>query len=242
MYRRALYEVEGGKAKSAPPPWSEDAMAEGSESGDGCGCTGDPVRAEKDPAYRRALWIVVILNLGFGAIEIVGGFIANSQALKADSLDFIGDGTITLACLVAIGWTALARTRIALAQGLFLLTLGLGVIGVALWRALTAVPPEAELMGGIGFVALLVHLTSAAVLSRFREGDANVRAVWLFSRNDAVANVAVIIAAGLVAWTGQAWPDLAVAAIIAALFLHSAYEILRSARTELRELSTVTGQ
>ena len=207
-------------------------MAEGSESGDGCGCTGDPVRAEKDPAYRRALWIVVLLNLGFGAIEIVGGFIANSQALKADSLDFIGDGTITLAGLVAIGWTALARTRIALAQGLFLLTLGIGVIGVALWRALTAVPPEAELMGGIGVAALLVNL-----LSRFREGDANVRAVWLFSRNDAIANVAVIIAAGLVAWTGRAWPDLAVAAVIAALFLHSAYEILRSARTELRELS-----
>ena len=87
-----------------------------------------------------------------------------------------------------------------------------------------------------------VNLTSAAVLSRFREGDANVRAVWLFSRNDAIANVAVIIAAGLVAWTGQAWPDLAVAAIIATLFLHSAYEILRSARTELRELSTVPGQ
>ena len=97
-------------------------------------------------------------------------------------------------------------------------------------------------MGGIGFVALLVNLTSAAVLSRFREGDANVRAEWLFSRNDAIANVAVIIAAGLVAWTGQAWPDLAVAAIIATLFLHSAYEILRSARTELRELSTVPGQ
>lgn len=133
------------------------------------GCTGDTVRAERDPAYRRALWIVVILNLGFGAVEIVGGFIANSQALKADSLDFIGDGTITLAGLVAIGWTALARTRIALAQGLFLLSLGIGVIGVALWRALTAVPPEAELMGGIGAAALLVNLTSAAVLSRFRE-------------------------------------------------------------------------
>ena len=134
-----------------------------------CGCTGDTVRAERDPAYRRALWIVVILNLGFGAIEIVGGFIANSQALKADSLDFIGDGTITLAGLVAIGWTALARTRIALAQGLFLLSLGIGVIGVALWRALTAVPPEAELMGGIGAAALLVNLTSAAVQPQRRD-------------------------------------------------------------------------
>jgi cation diffusion facilitator family transporter len=209
-------------------------MVESNEAG-GCGCTGDSARAEKDPGYRRALWIVVLLNLGFGACEIVGGFIANSQALKADSLDFIGDGTITLVGLIALGWTAAARARIALVQGIFLLTLGLGVIGVALWRALTAVAPEAELMGGIGIVALVVNVASAFVLSRFREGDANVRAVWLFSRNDALANVAVIVAAGLVAWTGSAWPDLTVAAVIAVLFLHSAYEILRGARTELLE-------
>lgn len=209
-------------------------MVESNEAG-GCGCTGDSARAEKDPGYRRALWIVVLLNLGFGACEIVGGFIANSQALKADSLDFIGDGTITLVGLIALGWTAAARARIALVQGIFLLTLGLGVIGVALWRALTAVAPEAELMGGIGIVALVVNVSSAFVLSRFREGDANVRAVWLFSRNDALANVAVIVAAGLVAWTGSAWPDLTVAAVIAVLFLHSAYEILRGARAELRE-------
>lgn len=208
-----------------------------SDEANGCGCTGDSARAEKDPAYRRALWIVVLLNLGFGACEIVGGFIADSQALKADSLDFIGDGTITLVGLIALGWTAAARARIALVQGIFLLTLGLGVIGVALWRALTAVPPEADLMGALGVVALIVNVTSAFVLSRFREGDANVRAVWLFSRNDAVANVAVIVAAGLVAWTDSAWPDLAVASVIALLFLHSAYEILRGARTELRELT-----
>src|SRR3546814_18096952 len=91
-------------------------MADSDEAG-GCGCTGDSARAEKDPAYRRALWIVVLLNLGFGACEIVGGFIADSQALKADSLDFIGDGTITLVGLIALGWTAAARARVALVQG-----------------------------------------------------------------------------------------------------------------------------
>lgn len=211
-------------------------MAEANEAG-GCGCTGDSARAEKDPGYRRALWIVVLLNLGFGACEIVGGFIADSQALKADSLDFIGDGTITLAGLVALGWTATSRARIALVQGIFLLTLGLGVIGAALWRALGAIAPEADLMGGIGLVALLVNVVAAFVLSRFREGDANMRAVWLFSRNDALGNVAVIVAAGLVAWTGSAWPDLTVAVLIAGIFLHSAYEILRGARSELRELA-----
>jgi Co/Zn/Cd efflux system component len=95
-------------------------------------------------------------------------------------------------------------------------------------------------MGGIAIVALLVNVASALVLSRFREGDANVRAVWLFSRNDALANIAVIVAAGLVAWTNSAWPDLTVAAVIAAIFLHSAYEILRSARVELHELAQAT--
>ncbi len=200
-----------------------------------CGCTGDTKRAERDPAYRRALWIVVLLNLGFGLIEIIGGFLADSQALKADALDFIGDGTISLFGLVALGWTARARSRIALTQGLFLGALGLGVIGFAVWRATNAVAPEAELMGGIGLVALLVNVSAALVLSRFREGDANVRAIWLFSRNDALANIAVIAAAGLVAWTGKAWPDLVVAGVIALLFLHSAWEITRGALSEMSE-------
>lgn len=201
---------------------------------DGCGCKADTDRAGRDPVYRRALWTVVLLNLGFGAMEIVGGFIADSQALKADSLDFIGDGIITLAGLIALGWSAAARARIALVQGIFLLTLGMGVIGAAFWRALGAAAPEADLMGGIGLLALLVNVVSAFVLSRFREGDANMRAVWLFSRNDALGNVAVIVAAALVAWTGSAWPDLTVAALIAGIFLHSAYEIIRGARSELR--------
>ena len=128
-----------------------------------------------------------------------------------------------------------ARSRIALAQGLFLGALGLGVIGFAIWRAMNAEAPEADLMGGIGIVALIVNVSAALVLSRFREGDANVRAIWLFSRNDALANVAVIAAAGLVAWTGKAWPDLAVAGVIALLFLHSAWEITRGALAEMRE-------
>jgi len=199
-----------------------------------CGCTGDTKRAERDPAYRRALWIVVLLNLGFGLIEIVGGFLADSQALKADALDFIGDGSISLLGLIALGWTARARSQIALAQGIFLATLGVGVIAFALWRATNAVAPEAELMGVIGIVALIVNVTAALVLARFRTGDANVTAIWLFSRNDAIANVAVVIAAALVGWTGAAWPDLAVAGVIALLFLHSAYEIVRNARRELR--------
>lgn len=204
-----------------------------------CGCTGDQDRARVDPAYRRALWIVIVLNIGFGLVDLTGGFIAGSQALKADSLDFLGDGSITLVGLLALGWSALARARVALIQGLFLGALGLGVIGTAIWRALNAVAPDAEVMGVIGIAALAVNVAAALVLARFREkGDAQARAIWLFSRNDALNNVAVIIAAGLVAWTQSAWPDLAVAVIVALMFLQSASEIVREALAELRDNST----
>lgn len=203
---------------------------------DDCGCTGDQDRAKVDPAYRRALWIVVVLNVGFGLAELAGGFVAGSQALKADSLDFIGDGSITLVGLLALAWSAQARARVALTQGVFLGALGIGVIAAALVRALNAVPPEAGLMGGIGLAALVVNVVAALVLARFREGgDAQARAIWLFSRNDALNNVAVIAAAGLVAWTGSGWPDLVVAGVIAIVFLQSAWEIIRDARSELSE-------
>ncbi len=201
---------------------------------DDCGCTGDQDRAKVDPAYRRALWIVVILNVGFGVVELFGGFITGSQALKADSLDFLGDGSITLIGLLALGWSALSRARVALTQGLFLGALGFGVIAAAAIRAVNAEPPEAGLMGGIGVAALIVNVVAALVLARFRkDGDAQARAIWLFSRNDALNNVAVIAAAALVAWTGSGWPDLVVAGIIALVFLHSAWEIVQDARRDM---------
>jgi len=169
-------------------------------------------------------------------VEIVGGFVARSQALKADALDFLGDGSITLVGLFALAWAEHTRARVALAQGCFLAALGLGVIAAAIWRAMNAVPPDADLMGGLGVAGLFVNISAAFALARFREGgDANARAIWLFSRNDALANVAVIIAAALVMWLKTAWPDLLVAAIIAILFLHSAWEIIRDARSELSE-------
>lgn len=202
----------------------------------GCGCHGDTQKAARDPAYRRALWIVVILNVGFGLIELVGGFLADSQALKADSLDFLGDGSITFVGLLALSWAERTRAKVALTQGIFLALLGVWVLGMAVWRAMNAVPPEAELMGGIGIAALAVNVTAALVLAKFREGgDAQARAIWLSSRNDAINNVAVIIAAGLVFWLESAWPDLLVAAAIAVVFLHSAWEIIGDARKELSE-------
>lgn len=187
------------------------------------------------PAYKRALWIVVLLNVGYGVVEMVGGFVAGSQALKADALDFLGDGFITFLGLLAVGWSLAWRARSALIQGLFLGVLGLGVLVTTGYRVLVLNQPEAELMGIFGAIALVVNVAAAAALIPHRTGDANVRAVWLFSRNDAVGNLAVVIAAGLVAWTGTPWPDLVVAVVIAGLFLQSSWSIVRDARGDLRE-------
>lgn len=190
--------------------------------------------AHVTPAYRRALWIVVGLNVGYGLIEAVGGYIAGSQALKADALDFLGDGLITFLGLLAVGWSLAWRARSALIQGVFLALLGLGVLATTAYRVIVLNQPEAELMGLFGIVALVVNLAAAAVLLPHRTGDANVRAVWLFSRNDAIGNLAVVVAAGLVWWTGTPWPDLAVAVVVAGLFLSSAWSIIRDARADLR--------
>jgi Co/Zn/Cd efflux system component/copper chaperone CopZ len=186
------------------------------------------------PAYKRALWIVVLLNAGYGLVELVGGFIAGSQSVKADALDFIGDGVISFLGLIAIGWGLAARAKAALLQGIFLGLLGAGVLVATVYRVLVYQQPEADLMGILGAIGLIINVSCAVVLLPHREGDANVRAVWLFSRNDAIGNVAVVIAAVLVAWTQTPWPDLLVAVVVAALFLQSAFSIIRDARGDLR--------
>jgi len=185
-------------------------------------------------AYRRALWVVVVLNLGYGIIEAAAGLISDSQALQADALDFVGDGAISFMGLLALRWSARRRATVALAQGLFLGALGLGVVGTTIYRVVLQQQPEAELMGVFGAVALAVNLAAAAALIPHRSGDASARAIWLFSRNDALGNLAIVIAAGLVAWTASPWPDLLVAFVIAALFLQSAQSIVRDAWKEIR--------
>lgn len=196
-------------------------------------CRVDRDLSKVNPGYRRALMVVIALNLGMGAAEVVGGIMGASQALKADALDFLGDGLITLLGLLALGRSGHWRSKAALAQGIFLAVLGVLVVGAALYRAFVPRMPSAELMGGLGVAALATNVAAALLLVRYRHGDANVRAVWLFSRNDALGNVAVILAAGLVGWTGTVWPDLIAAMGIAGLFLHAAIEILRDAWREL---------
>jgi cation diffusion facilitator family transporter len=190
------------------------------------------------PSYRRALWIVVGLNLGYGIVEAVGGFLAGSQALKADALDFLGDGLITILGLVAIHRSTSWRARTALVQGVFLMLLGLGVLANSAYRFVVPQMPSPEAMGVLAALAFVVNVAAAAVLLPHRTGDANVRAVWLFSRNDAIGNLLVLAAAALVALTGTPWPDVIVGAAVAALFLQSSLVIIRSAKRDLVEAVT----
>ena len=190
------------------------------------------------PEYRRALWIVVGLNVGYGVVETIGGLMAGSQALLADALDFVGDGLITFLGLLAIGWSLAWRARSAMIQGTFLGFLGVGVLVSTALRVLHGGVPEAGLIGLFGLLALVVNVLAVLPLMRFRKGDANMRAVWLFSRNDAIGNAAVVVAAGLVALSGRAWPDLVVAIGIAGLFLLASWSIVRDAQADLRQAAS----
>lgn len=192
-----------------------------------------PLGAERDPAYARILAWVVALNLGYGLAQILAGLWAGSQALLADSLDFLGDGLISALALVALGWTARARARTALVQGLFLAGMGLAVLTNTAMEALRPELPQATIMTVMGLGALVVNLACAVLMMRHRKGDASARAVWLFSRNDAIGNLAVVLAAVAVAILDSPWPDLLIAFAIATLFLGSAAAILRDARREL---------
>lgn len=197
--------------------------------------TADATDVHTSSAYRRALWIVILLNVGYGLIEMVGGFLSDSQALKADALDFLGDGLITLLGVIAIGWGLAWRARSALIQGIFLGILGISVLVNTVTRLADGYVPEAELMGAFGIVALVVNVASTVVLLPHRSGDSNVKAVWMFSRNDAIGNLAVVIAAVVVGWLNTAWPDIIVAFIIGSLFLQSSWVIVRDARRDMSE-------
>ncbi len=186
-------------------------------------------------APRRALIIALVLNAGMFVVEIGAGLAAGSTALLADSLDFLGDAAnygLSLAVLsLTLAWRARAALVKAASMGLF----GLWILGTVVWHLLHGTSPEAATMGVIGVLALLANLATAWVLYAHRNGDSNMQAVWLCTRNDALGNLAVLAAAGGVWLTGGSnWPDLLVATFMAGLALHAAWRVLRLASAELK--------
>ncbi len=185
--------------------------------------------------YRKILWIALIVNAAMFLIEIGAGLQAGSLSLLADAVDFAGDAmnyAVSLAVLAsALAW----RARAAILKAVSMMGFGLYVLGAAVWSVWNGEVPQAMTMGAVALLALLANVAVAWMLYAFREGDANMRSVWLCSRNDAIGNVAVFLAALGVFGTGSAWPDLAVASLMAALALHGGWTVLRQAKDELHD-------
>ena len=184
--------------------------------------------------YRRRLWAVIAINASMFLVEMIAGRLAGSQALQADALDFLGDSLTYGLSMAVIGTSLRVRASAALIKGLSLLAMGLWVFGSTIYTVFVLGVPQAQVMGAIGFLALSANVASVLLLVKYKDGDANVRSVWLCSRNDAIGNVAVMLAALGVWGTQTGWPDVIVAALMAGLFTWSAVQILRQGLSEWR--------
>jgi Co/Zn/Cd efflux system component len=180
------------------------------------------------------VWIALVINLAMFGVEIFAGVTAASAALKADALDFLGDSANYAISLGVAGMALTWRARAAMLKGASLVVLGLWVIGGTAYAAIAGTLPAAGTMGIVGGLALAANVAVALMLYRFRSGDANMRSVWICSRNDAIGNLAVVAAAFGVFGTGSGWPDLIVAAILATLGISGGIQIMREADGELR--------
>ena len=181
----------------------------------------------------RTLWIVLAVNAAMFVAELTVGLIAGSVALQADSLDMLGDAFVYAFSLYVVAKSIRWRAVSAMFKGIIMAAFGLAVLGQSIYKMLFGSVPEAELIGVMGSIALAANLFCLYLLTRHRADDVNMRSTWLCSRNDIIANVSVLAAAGLVAWTGTLWPDIAVGLIIATLFLKTSISVLSEAREEL---------
>lgn len=189
----------------------------------------------ENPRYRKILWVALVVNLAMFVIEIGAGFKSGSTSLLADAIDFFGDAANYGVSIAVLSAGMVLRARAALVKGACMLGFGLFVLGRAAWVLGQGSTPEAFTMGSIGLLALIANVAVAAMLYAYREGDANMRSVWLCSRNDAIGNIAVMLAALGVLSTGSAWPDLLVACGMAVLALSGGWSIIQQARSEIRQ-------
>ncbi len=195
-----------------------------------CGTT----QSLNDSRWRRVLWIALVVNAAMFFVEMGAGATADSRALQADALDFLGDAANYAVSLAVVGAALTWRARAALLKSLFMLGFAAWVFGSAILAFVNGTTPDSATMGAVGALALAANVSVALLLYRYRTGDANMRSVWICSRNDAIGNLAVMLAALGVLGTGSAWPDLIVAGVMAALALTGGVQVLRHALSELR--------
>ncbi|MBZ2168868.1 cation transporter [Marinobacter sp. F4216] len=196
-----------------------------------CSCSA-PESNSPAPGFRRALWIALWVNLAMFVVEGVASFQSGSVSLLADAIDFFGDSANYILSLSVLSMGMLWRSRAAMVKGLTMAIFGLVVWGRAIWIANSGTTPEPLTMGAVGLLALFANVNVALLLYKFREGDSDMRSVWLCSRNDAIGNLAVMAAAFGVFGTGSAWPDLIVAAIMGTLAVTAGISVVRHARTD----------
>lgn len=189
---------------------------------------------------KKILWIVLSINLAMFGIEAVSGIYADSAALLGDSLDMLGDAFAYGTSLYVVGLGAAAKARSAMFKGWIILLSSIAVLAAAIYRAVFRDVPSYEVMGIIGFVALGANVTCLLLLNRYRNTDVNMSSVWLCSRNDIIANVSVLGAAGLISLTGSPWPDLIVGIVLATIFARSAFHIFSESRRSLIPASSET--
>lgn len=193
--------------------------------------------AKADPRWRRVLWAALIVNAAMFLVEMAAGAASDSRALQADALDFLGDAANYAVSLAVVGATLAWRARTALLKSLFMLGFAGWVFTSAILAFVNGTSPDPAMMGAIGALALTANVGVALLLYRYRTGDANMRSVWICSRNDAIGNIAVMLAALGVVGTGSAWPDLIVATIMASLALTGGIQVFRQAISELRTVA-----
>jgi Co/Zn/Cd efflux system component len=198
-----------------------------------CCAAPSPKAGAIPPKYRRALWIALAVNLSMFLVEVGAGWSSGSVALLADAVDFFGDAGNYALSLFVLSMGLAARARAPLFKGACMAAYGMYVLVQASWNAWQGVTPEATTMGAVGLLALVANLSVAALLYAWREGDANMRSVWLCTRNDVIGNLAILLAALGVFGTGRAWPDLVVASVMASLALTASRDVIVRARTEL---------
>lgn len=191
------------------------------DSGCSCGCAAAAAKAEA----RTLRWLLAI-NATMFVVELVAGWLAQSTGLIADSLDMFADAAVYGLALYAVGHAG-RQLRVARLSGWVELLLALGVLGEVLRRWLTGSAPEPLPMMSIALLALAANLACMAMLARHRDGGAHMQASWIFSTNDVLANLGVILAGALVAWSGSNVPDLVIGTLIGLLVLNGARRILR---------------
>ncbi len=189
----------------------------------------------KNSSERKLLWVVLILNFSMFVVEFIAGWLANSSGLLADSLDMLADAAVYSLSLYAVGKSLLYKGRAALANGYLQLSLGLLVLFDVARRIWLGSEPQSDLMFSIGFIALIVNMICFALLYQFREGDVNLKASWICSRNDMLANIGIIISAVLVGQFDKAWPDWVIGSVIAGIVIHSSIAIISEARASIKK-------